>query len=174
MNKKLMCDELTITVYPVGQNMHTGIGDKKSRNWGREEGSKTFRDRITKIDEKEKSKESSVIRKSIAIMKGWIQPKKICKRDISKRSKQAKERHKERMNKARTSKSPIEQKRKSSTSTNRSNRSLLNITTLNQPSKNLYSPRHSNPTFPSTPQFNSSKLYSIFTIASSRRSWSKF
>lgn len=100
--------------------------------------------------------------------------RKLSKRNISQRISQANQRHKERMKKARFSKSPVPQQEKYPLRNSNYKKALYNNLNLNKSCNDISSPPKSNPTNPSTPQFHSSKVDSSFILSTSLKSISKY
>lgn len=168
MDKQIKLEDLSISVRPAVPKSDNQKVYSKYNEIKQDAGRKTLKNRLTQLNNKNKSIEKSVIRKSIALMKECAQPVITCKRELSKRTIDSKTRHEERMKKARTSRSPTEEKVKVIRSTSKSSRKLSNNTSLSQINKNFYSSKYSDPTYPSTPQFNGSKANSIYAVPSSR------
>lgn len=135
-------------------------------------GRRTMRDRQTTHNQNQASKERSVYRKNLMLMKEWGKSttRQKCKRDISKRTRDAKSKHQERIKKAKAAQSPARQSLNSSRLNTRSQRNLLNQSNIQSSYNNLSSAKEAtNPTMPTTPKFYATRDDPILVPSSRKR-----
>jgi hypothetical protein len=156
-------ETVSVSLFNILSSNHKKSSPKKkiSNNTDLDiKGRRTMRDRQTTHTQKQASKERSVYRKNLMLMKEWGKnsTRQKCKRDISKRTRDAKSKHEERIKNAKAVQSPARQSLNSSWLNTRSQRNLLNRSNTQNSYHNMSSAKEAtNPTLPTTPKFYRSK-----------------